>query len=368
MTCNKFFGISITIAMWNNDHLFIFLKALSCKYKKFLYVCFLLLGLSLNTQNSLAQTVAEIQNGKCHGDFINPITDICWKCLFPISIGPVKIGSGPAPDTENPSFPICLCGSPIPRIGISVGFWEPVRAVDVTKKPWCFPNLGGISLNPGIDGGHGKHPTGPEDDLAAWQVHYYIYPLIAWLNILADFACMEQSGFDLAYITELDPLWLDDELSAIINPEAMLFGNIIAQAACAADCIAASSGLPLKPLFWCAGCQGGMYPMNGHVQAHIGSIQSTLLMVQRMQYKLSRQLLAWRTFGTDAVCSPELMPVLDKRGYRTQLVNPTSMTTGRFAGNPFGRSSIFYEANKERPITGEDFGYLLWRKRNCCVL
>ena len=25
--------------------------------------------------------------GKCTGSFVNPITDICWSCLFPISIG-----------------------------------------------------------------------------------------------------------------------------------------------------------------------------------------------------------------------------------------------------------------------------------------
>jgi conjugal transfer pilus assembly protein TraU len=34
-------------------------------------------------------------------------------------------------------------------------FWEPVRLIDVTNKAWCFPNLGGISLNPGFDIGNG---------------------------------------------------------------------------------------------------------------------------------------------------------------------------------------------------------------------
>ncbi len=58
----------------------------------------------------------------CTGRFVNPITDVCWECLFPISIGPVRIGSASgAPDTPNPSSPICLCGSPIPRIGLSLG-------------------------------------------------------------------------------------------------------------------------------------------------------------------------------------------------------------------------------------------------------
>ena len=27
----------------------------------------------------------------CHGRFMNPITDICWSCLFPLTIGSVSI-------------------------------------------------------------------------------------------------------------------------------------------------------------------------------------------------------------------------------------------------------------------------------------
>lgn len=34
---------------------------------------------------------------------------------------------------------------------------------------------------------------------------------------------------DIGHITELDPMWNDDQLSLIINPEAALFGNVIAQ-------------------------------------------------------------------------------------------------------------------------------------------
>ncbi|MBY0281878.1 MAG: TraU family protein, partial [Alphaproteobacteria bacterium] len=30
----------------------------------------------------------------CSGRFVNPITDICWSCLFPISIGPVRVNGG----------------------------------------------------------------------------------------------------------------------------------------------------------------------------------------------------------------------------------------------------------------------------------
>ncbi|RZL71845.1 MAG: conjugal transfer protein, partial [Sphingomonas sp.] len=33
---------------------------------------------------------AEAQS-KCSGKFVNPITDVCWSCLFPLSVGGLKI-------------------------------------------------------------------------------------------------------------------------------------------------------------------------------------------------------------------------------------------------------------------------------------
>ncbi|EKE01925.1 MAG: TraU, partial [uncultured bacterium] len=45
-------------------------------------------------------------HAKCEGSFVNPITDICWDCLFPISIGSMNVVSGDYPDTDNPALPI----------------------------------------------------------------------------------------------------------------------------------------------------------------------------------------------------------------------------------------------------------------------
>ena len=30
----------------------------------------------------------------CHGRFPNPLTDVCWRCIFPIHIGPARISMG----------------------------------------------------------------------------------------------------------------------------------------------------------------------------------------------------------------------------------------------------------------------------------
>ena len=71
----------------------------------------------------------------------------------------------------------------------------------------------------------------------------------------------------------------------------MLFANAPAKAACAADCVAATAGMPIASLFWCAGCQGSIYPMGGHVATHIGGVQASTLITQRMTAKMHRQLV-----------------------------------------------------------------------------
>ena len=84
----------------------------------------------------------------CHGRFANPITDICWSCLFPLSIGGMSILADGQVDTANPDSPLCYCANP-PRVGVAIGYWEPVRMVDVTRTPFCLVGLGGLQIDPG---------------------------------------------------------------------------------------------------------------------------------------------------------------------------------------------------------------------------
>ena len=130
--------------------------------------------------------LATIAYANCESRFVNPIADICWDCLFPISIGNVKIASSDYPDTENPSIPIELCkveGSPLPRAGLNIGFWEPFAMVDVTPDPYCMVNLG-FSMDMGNAGRGGRQVRDPADSGAFYYAHWYKYPLIWWLNII----------------------------------------------------------------------------------------------------------------------------------------------------------------------------------------
>jgi conjugal transfer pilus assembly protein TraU len=327
--------------------------------------------------------------GACVGKFPNPITDICWKCIFPITIGGVPVASFSQEDFTEASVgaPVCVCPAPPPlffRIGVTVSFWEPVRMIDVTRDPYCFVGIGGVDGAPAglpIPAPEGQRRVDTQDDSGSthsvfYQAHYYIFPVGSLIEMAADFACMEPSSFDLAYLTELDPLWADDELAFILNPESVIFANPIAQAACAADCAAASAGFPLTPLFWCAGCQGGVYPLTGHIEGNTvatSGIASSALIAQRMLFKLHRQGLLWGTVGEGALCTKVPMPIITKGQYKTQLLYPVPETLGAGALNPFccqplGRSTALWGIGKEFPVKGEDFSYLIWRKRDCCAL
>ena len=304
----------------------------------------------------------------CVGKFVNPITDVCWKCVFPITIMGLDVMRG-NPSPQAPRTPICVCNRPplnIPVPGIPVGFWEPVRLVDVTRTPYCLVNMGGISVaSSGVNyRGDVEENTDDGTHHSFYQVHWYVYPIMYWLEVLTDFVCLENMLIDLAYLTELDPLWNDDEKSFILNPEAVLFGNIIAQAACAADCLASSVNLPINELFWCSGCQGGLYPFTGTLNDHSGGVQASLLITARFMAKLHRELLLWGTYGKDGLCSKYPMPIIKKSQYRLQMTYPIPTANNCY---PLGHTEAFWQAGKEYPYNGSDFGYLVWRRRDCCL-
>ena len=54
-------------------------------------------------------------------------------------------------------------------------------------------------------------------------------------------------------------------------------------AACAADCVAATAGFGVRDLFWCAGCQGSVYPLTGDVPYHLGGVRTAALIAQQRQ-------------------------------------------------------------------------------------
>ena len=68
----------------------------------------------------------------CSGKIINPVTDVCWSCLFPIRAAgvTVKTSSVAAAATDAPA--VCTCGAGVNlRAGINLSFFEPLRTAEI---------------------------------------------------------------------------------------------------------------------------------------------------------------------------------------------------------------------------------------------
>ncbi len=105
--------------------------------------------------------------------------------------------------------------------------------------------------------------------------------------------------------------------------------------------------------------------MNGNVNAHIGGVQASLNAAEKMTFKMHRMGMAQETASDDVkeICEPRLALRMKKSHYRYQIVNPDTADC-----YPFGATTTTFESGIETPIVGEDFGYLIWRKRACCIL
>lgn len=315
----------------------------------------------------------------CQGKFVNPITEVAWGCVLPIHIGPVKInsmGSGAkARDTKNPSCPICFCTKDkIPMVpGIPLGFWEPVRMIEITRTPFCMVNIGGINLGADDNEKMGGYQKGCDKNLSHksyYHVHYYFYPLIALLEVIADLGCMDKGSIDVLYMSEFDPMWNDELLQNLMYPDSFLFGNPVFQASCIADCVKASFGFPLDFMFWCAGCLGNMYPIGGVNADHIGGVKTSILLSMRVINKMHRAGLAHDTSTSSCkidgpLCRSSRRWFIKKSQYKLQMVYPKYKNDNN-ACIPLGMTDLLYSMGKEFPYRGQDWGYILWRKRNCC--
>ena len=184
---------------------------------------------------------------KCEaGTIFNPITKVRWNCIFPITIGGVRVGSFDKLDKEldaqSASKPLCACRKGATFwFGVKVSFWSPNRMIDVVTEPGCMMALGADLLPTGgrLQGSQSGIADGTNSQKMFAQMHYYISPVWKMLDMFTDLPCIEDDGFDVAMITEVLPTWQSGTLGAIIQPEGILFGNPAAGLACMADSAAA---------------------------------------------------------------------------------------------------------------------------------
>ena len=346
------------------------------------------------------------------------ITGICWSCMFPVYLAGIEAfdGRNDRPDGANDDL-ACFCPGDwdtgrLPTIGFSVGMYLPSRLMESVRKPWCFPALFGAdlgdarimdsALNFGGEGPYLNEMSSQSDALYTW--HMYALPLMEILELMDLPQCNvdNYSSFDVMFMSEGFPHWYNEELAFLIQPEALIFGNPIAQAAQLIDCTAASVDDPLDEIFWTAGCWGSFYPITGHSPGG-GTAQHPSLIASRAMFLISRLGFLKRTIGSDAMCGGERMPVLSKEQYRWQQLFPVAESSNDDGGsNPpppdidpatevtipdtqttandfdisnvrggcchnFGENTMLWGEWRSRPATGEDFVFLIWRWTDCCA-
>ena len=286
-----------------------------------------------------------------------------YTAMFPLRIAGIPIVPGRIQDVGGSvSSPICICKDPIPRIGIPVSFFEPSRLIEVVKDPYCFPSMGfGLTTSGGALGGT-SGDDGSGNQSTFYQAHYYIFPIYALLELLTDFICLQMTGFDMAYLTEVDPLWNNDTLSAILNPEALLFGNPVSNLACIADAVTSAVFEPIDALFWCKDSWGNAYPLTGQTGGD-GYVEGGASVAASLIYKLHRQLVLWGSWGQAGLCGYYPAPIWRKSAYRLQIVTPIPS----LYATTIGTTGMLWSFGKNPPFVGDNFSYLLFKKRECCA-
>lgn len=305
----------------------------------------------------------------------------------------------------------CACSDNwgIPEFGLTAAFFEPARLIELVKTPYCSPTLGGIKINPdswALSGGkHGRsfnQRVGGVSQLAFYNHHYFAFPLMEMLNIVGAPSCVTDGRIDLSLIgiSELNPLWNDEEMAFYLNPEAALYSNPVGQLACIGDCVTSNFGVPNEDLFWCAGCWGSLTPHSGYFDTDFSQSQGTSLLTVRTLSMLFRTGLETKTYGdnmTGGSCKAQYYPIIPKTQYKMNMLYPVSESkntlevvstpaptetaegkeynqndllppnSGKNCCHPLGKSTIL-TGNESRNIPSkEDSIYMLFRYKDCCI-
>jgi conjugal transfer pilus assembly protein TraU len=196
----------------------------------------------------------------------------------------------------------------MPTPGIKMAMWQPTHMVEAVRLPFCSPALGGMLSGAAAGGVFGMAKLGGMEDASAsnrdsqssyLNFHYWKFPLSVITDMVTDAVCVAETAsvdIDIAYISEIDPTWNNETLAMFTHPEAVLFANPVATAACMADAVASTAYKPIPGMFWCNGAHGHGYPFSG-INRHEGGIDSSSSAAARALAAMHRRGLAKKTYG-----------------------------------------------------------------------
>lgn len=314
----------------------------------------------------LLASIGSASAAPCPSGIINPLTRISWQCIFPITIAGTSIGGTNQPNqaaNDNHGGPICICPSPtigVPTPGLKVGMWNPSHWVDTNANRGCMSALG-FDLMPGGpmgDGGLDQQANGTEYQFQ--QTHYYIAPAFAMLDLFTDIPCLSNEGFDVAYMSEIDPAYNNPFLSMFVYPETVLFNNPAAVLSCIADA-ARATGMrtPIDLLFYCQGSWGGTYPLTGDTNP-TDDLQGNAHLAGRGIYRMGRLGLLRRSDPSG--CYEVPAPIWQKTGFKLQQMIPVKQS----GCVNIGQSGLLWTGGRSRP-TKDNHTFAVFEKMTCCV-
>ena len=247
--------------------------------------------------------------------------------------------------------------------------------IETVKDPYCSPTASESDLldedsddeeiteNTDIlerlelGGTHSDH-SNTEDATVFAQVHYLNHEDLEEIIRGFDQECWEFSDPGQEYISEDD-----DEWQALYSsdwwPEAEKFATLPLVEACIADATSAQFGYPIDALYWCMGSWGLLFNMNGHLNQDEYTTGNAGL-AARLIAHMGRRMMLWDAATVTCYAGP--MPIWRKSFFKLQPLRPTE----RDIRIPIGQAPEFWGEDLNKLEDGDNFAWLLWRKRVCC--
>lgn len=314
----------------------------------------------------------------CGGSFLNPISEVRWNCMMPISLGGVSFADVSMPEAAaaiiadkaaaGATTPVCTCFDPIPRVGLTFGMNIIFRIAEATKDPLCFPSLG-IQLDGGGFGMAGQDGGTKNTSQTTFNyTHLLVFAPTELLNLFVDSVCLSLSDgtpFSILYLSEFMPQSKSSELALILAPESLLFANPVAQAYCMVDSVLTVFEQSDPIGYWCVGGHS-IFPLSNH-SVETEYVDAASINASKMLFTLTRLGQIPTCFGANASCSCLPTPIWNKREFRFQLAKPMISSFCNRMGKP---SLIWNTPNLNMPLikNADNLAFLIWRRRDCCAL
>ena len=340
----------------------------------------------------LASLTAGNAYAVCEGKMVNPITDVNWNYMIPVTVAGVKAGDGKNVLLHREPASLKCPHQAFPGVGMT--FFSPDLLIEVVSEPMCSVSLPKAKFSKMFDqnrgdneqdsGDGGAGDGGDGGDQAYKHVHSFNFAILSSLELFSTLAgCLDATAavgdvtngmagglFGVKYLSEFDPTHANPLWSVVFAPETIIFAIPPVQLTCIPDTISASfGGQPLTPLFWCQGQRGVVYPFGGWASSGAGVTMDNIDVAEKELARGSRTLIYPSTIGPWAQCMTIPLGIITKSQYSFDPTFPVKRTSGKkiMYGELVENWSLGRPANTPDPRNGSDSAYVVWRARQCSV-